>query len=227
MSFYIDPWLYNCAANRRRRRTTAPSTTRAWICPPRARASSASRPSAPAAARRTTRATGTEQADVAAPGGDFRDFPHTDKYKTPGNLILAPYPEAVGRTADPATIDANGNPTTPFVVKDTKNGPTAYYQWILGTSMAAPHAVGVAALIVSQYGRRERSQGGLTPAPDRVQQLLEKSATDTPCPTPRLYEYDSPDLGPEFNAYCEGGPKRNGFFGDGVVDALAAIHARG
>ncbi|MCW2986627.1 MAG: hypothetical protein JWR63_4197 [Conexibacter sp.] len=164
---------------------------------------------------------GTEQADVAAPGGDYRDFYGTDKYKTPGNLILAPYPESVARAA--GDVDAAGNPTTPFVVKDAKNGRTAYYQYLQGTSMATPHAVGVAALIVSQYGKKDRSQGGLTLPPDRVQNIMQKTATDTPCPTPRLYEYQSDDLGPEFNAYCEGGPKRNGFFGDGVVDALAAV----
>jgi subtilisin family serine protease len=124
-------------------------------------------------------------------------------------------------------VDAAGNVTTPFVVKDTKNGRTAYYQYLQGTSMATPHAVGVAALIVSQFGKRDRSQGGLTLPPDRVQNILQKTATDTACPTPRLYEYQSDDLGSAFNAYCEGGVRRNGFFGDGVIDALAAVQPRG
>jgi hypothetical protein len=39
--------------------------------------------------------------------------------------------------------------------------------------------------------------------------------------------YPDPDLGPEYDAYCEGSPRRNGFYGDGVVDALSAIHAGG
>jgi subtilisin family serine protease len=110
------------------------------------------------------------------------------------------------------------------VVRDTTNGRTAYYQYLQGTSMATPHVVGVVALIVSQYGKRDRSQGGLTLPPDRVQGILQRTATDTACPVPRQYEYDG--LAAKYNAYCEGGPRRNGFYGDGVVDALAAIHAR-
>jgi subtilisin family serine protease len=170
---------------------------------------------------------GTEQADVAAPGGDYFDFPGTEKTANPANEILAPYPKAVGIAAkdiDPVT----GEPTNAFVVKDTQNGQTAYYQYLQGTSMATPHAVGVAALIVSEYGRPDRSQGGLTLSPDRVQKIMEKTATDTACPTPRLYHYDGLPAGREVpDAYCEGGPKRNGFFGDGVVDALTAVQPRG
>src|SRR4029079_19438840 len=101
------------------------------------------------------------------------------------NEILAPYPESVARAS--GDVDAAGNPTTPFVVKDTQNGRTAYYQYLQGTSMATPHAVGVAALIVSEFGKKDRSQGGLTLAPGRVQNILQKTATDTACPAPRLY----------------------------------------
>jgi subtilisin family serine protease len=165
---------------------------------------------------------GTEQADVAAPGGDYFDFPGTDKTANPKNEILAPYPKAVGIAA--GDIDPNtGEPTNAFVVKDTKNGQTAYYQYLQGTSMATPHAVGVAALIVSEYGKKDRSQGGLTLSPDRVQKILQKTATDTACPSPRLYHYDMPAGREVPDAYCEGNAKRNGFFGDGVVDALAAV----
>jgi subtilisin family serine protease len=168
---------------------------------------------------------GTEQADVSAPGGDYWDFPGTAKTGNPANEILAPYPESVARAS--GDIDAAGNPTTPFVVKDTQNGRTAYYQYLQGTSMATPHAVGVAALIVSEFGKRDRSQGGLTLAPGKVQNILQKTATDTPCPTPRLYHYDGlPPTRQVPDAYCEGGPKRNGFYGDGVVDALAAVQGR-
>ncbi|MCW2990551.1 MAG: peptidase in kexin sedolisin, partial [Solirubrobacterales bacterium] len=120
-----------------------------------------------------------------------------------------------------------GTPTTPLVVKDTENGRTGYYTYLQGTSMASPHTVGVVALIVAQYGKADRSQGGLTLAPAAVENILQRSATDTPCPTPRQLHYPDPDLGPEYDAYCAGSPRRNGFYGDGVVDALSAIHAGG
>jgi hypothetical protein len=42
---------------------------------------------------------------------------------------------------------------------------------------------------------------------------------DTPCPTPPTLDY--PDLGPELTATCEGTTARNGFYGDGIADALS------
>ena len=77
--------------------------------------------------------------------------------------------------------------------------------------MATPHAVGVAALIVSEYGKKDRSQGGPTLPPDRVQKILQKTATDVACPAPRLYHYDGlPATAGIEDAYCEGPVKRNG-----------------
>jgi subtilisin family serine protease len=157
--------------------------------------------------------------DVAAPGGDRREGFGTPLYGAPQTRILAAYPKNVG--LDAGTIDpVTGDPTTPLVVKDTANGVTAYYQWIQGTSMASPHAVGVAALIVAQFGKTDKAHGGLTLNPKFVRQQLMIRATDHACPPGGVQEY--PDI-PELNATCEGGTKYNSFYGQGIVDALRSL----
>ena len=44
--------------------------------------------------------------------------------------------------------------------------PPAYYAYLQGTSMASPHATGVAAVIVSEFGKRDKKKGGLELRPD-------------------------------------------------------------
>jgi len=164
---------------------------------------------------------GTEQTDVAAPGGDFRDFFGTPQYRTPENLVLAPYPKNVAEAN--GELEPDGTPNTPFVLEDCKGAKCAYYQYLQGTSMASPHAAGVAALIVSRWGSKDRAHtgGGLTLAPAVTQAILEATATQTPCPDPPLFIY--PDRPPAYNALCEGPPAKNGFYGHGIVDALRAV----
>src|SRR4029079_4290701 len=152
---------------------------------------------------------GVEQADGSAPGGDRYDFPGTEQNGSPTNLILAPYPESVARAN--GDIDADGNPTSDFVVKDCSGGTCAYYQYLQGTSMASPHAVGVAALIVAQYGRRDWRSGGVRADPDLVEQVLRRTATDTPCPSTNPFVYEG--LPAAYTATCEGNTSFNGFYG--------------
>lgn len=276
MSFYIDPWLYNCADNpadspeqQLEQRTIIAATQRALnyahrhgvtlisalgnentdLGNPTSDATSPDYPpdapyertvnnsclSMPTEAKHvigvsaigpTTRKSyysnyGVEQTEVAAPGGDRRDYFGTPQYNAPETRILAPYPENVAVAE--GRIDANGIPTDPLVVRNCANGTCALYQWIQGTSMASPHAVGVAALIVSRYGKRDRVHGGLTMDPDEVQKVLFRTATKHACPTPRLFHYPDPDLPPAYDALCVGGTSFNGFYGHGIVDALAAV----
>lgn len=85
------------------------------------------------------------------------------------------------------------------------------YGTLCGTSMAAPHVTGVAALLASQ--RPDLS-------PDRLRDTLVATATPVPCPD----DYDLTGNGTQ-NAYCEGYTGYNGFYGHGMVDAHAAVTA--
>jgi subtilisin family serine protease len=171
--------------------------------------------------------------DVAAPGGYFRDFFGTPQFQLPENEILGPYPEAVARANH--DINGAGKPTTPFVVRDctaAKNGSNAdpspagdcaYYQLIQGTSMASPHAAGVAALIVSEFGTPDAVHGGLTMDPEAVRARLRDTATNHACPTPPVVDYTIVGRPASWTATCFGGTEYNGFYGDGIVNAQAAV----
>ena len=93
--------------------------------------------------------------------------------------------------------------------------------------MASPHAVGVAALIVAQFGRPDPVNGGVTLEPSEVERVLRATAVDHACPEPRLFEYPDPALGPEFDAFCEGDAAFNGFYGDGIANAARAVSFSG
>ena len=134
--------------------------------------------------------------DVTAPGGSRYQTPVFDSAR---GRVLAPYSSTAGDLNFQASIgrvviDPNGN----------------YYAWLNGTSMAAPHAAGVAALIRAAHPGM--SQGA-------VVAMLRSTATKLACP---------PALDPGVAVFgapvqvCTGGSGSNNFYGKGLVSAVAA-----
>jgi lantibiotic leader peptide-processing serine protease len=160
---------------------------------------------------------GLEQNDLSAPGGDRREFFGTPQYGAPDTRILAPYPKNVAEAN--GDLNPDGTSNNPLVVEDCSKGECAYYQYLQGTSMASPHAVGVAAVTVGKFGERDRRNGGLEMSPSSVERVMKRTATKHACPNPRLFHYDDPELDSSFDAFCEGGKRFNGFYGHGIVDA--------
>ena len=159
---------------------------------------------------------GIEQTDFSAPGGWFRDYFGLPQNRQPENLNLSPMPQALAEEAlqDPANV--------PFILRDCRGTTCGYYQYLQGTSMAAPHATGVAALIVSAHGRKDRRHGGLTMSPRAVERVMTRTAKQTPCPSPPNFAYPD-DRDPSFDGVCEGTLAHNGIYGRGIVNALTAV----
>ncbi len=136
--------------------------------------------------------------DVTAPGGSRFQTPTFDPNR---GRVLSTYSATAGDLAAEAALGR--------LVQDTNGN---YYAWLNGTSMAAPHVAGVAALIRAAHPGMP--QGA-------VAALLRNTATAQPCP-PAL------DPGVEFFGapvqVCRGGSGSNNFYGKGLVNALAASH---
>jgi subtilisin family serine protease len=167
---------------------------------------------------------GLEQISVSAPGGYFRDYFGTPAFRTNENMILSTYPKNVGiaeGTIDPATGEITPDGVELGVQKACAGSTCGYYQFLQGTSMASPHASGVAALIVSQYGKYSGRK--VTMDPEKVQRVIEGTAFARPCPTPRTVDYLDEGRDDTFTATCAGDTEFNGFYGNGNVDAWSAV----
>jgi subtilisin family serine protease len=156
---------------------------------------------------------------VTAPGGWIRDGVGTPGYQTPGNLILSAYPTDAAIAEGLA--DALGKPVDGYSQRWCNPlGVCGFYTGLQGTSMAAPHAVGVAALIVQRYGQGS-PQAGFSLAPDQVASLLASTARDTPCPVAGVEDYHDEGRSAGWSAACQGSPQVNSLYGEGIVDATA------
>ena len=134
---------------------------------------------------------------AAAPGGDY--FAATG---TVQDAVLAAW-----SSTDDGTFDFFSTlPYPGLVVLD--HG--ARYAEINGTSMAAPHATGVAALI-------KQLHPGWGPA--AVAAALQRTSSHLDCPANWAPLFDG-----DLRLRCYGGGGRTSFFGSGLIDAAAASH---
>ncbi|MFD3575994.1 S8 family serine peptidase [Streptomyces sp. NPDC058644] len=87
--------------------------------------------------------------------------------------------------------------------------PGGKFGYKAGTSMASPHAAGVAALIKSAHPHASSA---------KVKALLYGEADAMKCTDP--YDIDGDG---KVDAVCAGGKNKNGFYGVGMIDALDAV----
>jgi lantibiotic leader peptide-processing serine protease len=134
---------------------------------------------------------GISTADVAAPGGDSI---LQITAAAPNGRVLSTYP--AGNACLRPVVDPTG----------------ATYCYLQGTSMASPHAVGVAALILSAHGNMQ---------PGQLASAVQQATRPLSCPDTSIYA-PFPQNSGEPQA-CQGGSAHNSFYGSGEVDALQAV----
>jgi subtilisin family serine protease len=139
--------------------------------------------------------------DLAGPGGDnlIADPLVTDT--SASGQVPAPTPASGLFYQGAAGYDGQ--------LQDCEKGVCATYAYIQGTSFAAPHVTGVAALVESKFGRL---------SPDLLLAKLSVAANPIACPPS---PYDPGGTGQP--ATCTGPTFYNSFYGAGEVDALAAL----
>ena len=220
-SYYADPWLFNCRND--------PGQRAIWKAEQRAIRYAMQQGVTVVAAQ------GNENMDLSKQNVDTTSpddgTPVTRDVTNACVVIPVEIPGVIGVTADGnlmqksyyssygvgvAQVVAPGGDSrfqrTPAATRGTvlSTYPGNRYAYAQGTSMASPHAAGVAALIVSQFGKMP---------PGRVQAMLTQTADSLDCPP---NPFDPSGTG-TYLATCEGGSGYNGFYGHGQVNALNAV----
>jgi subtilisin family serine protease len=221
-SYFVDPWLMTCDRGSERvvyesiRRAVDNATQHGVL---------------------TVAAATNEGADLADASVRTADDPVTSGRRTlddscgvlPAGLRGVVAVSAVGRSELKASYSSYGLGVVDVAAPGGETKPKAYdpsgnkqeedscvlstvpggYDSLCGTSMAAPHVTGVAALLASEH-------------PDATPQTLTKMLTEQAEPLPCPADYDLDGTGAQ-DAYCTGYEPYNGFYGHGLVDASAAV----
>jgi subtilisin family serine protease len=226
-SYFADPWLFNCRND--------PEQRAIWKAEQRAIRYAMSQGVVVVAAE------GNENIDLSKQNVDTisPDFPpgSEQEREVTNACVVIPVeiPGVIGVTADgnlqqKSYYSSYGVGVTQVVApggdrrfQRTPDAPNGFvlstfpggYAYAQGTSMASPHVAGVAALIISQFGKMPQG---------RVQAAITGTADPLPCP-PNPFNPGPPFT---FQATCAGGAGYNGFYGHGQVNALNAVtHAPG
>jgi subtilisin family serine protease len=219
-SYYADPWLFNCRNDAEQRAI--------WKAEQRAIRYAMSQGVVVVAAQ------GNENIDLSKQNVDATSpdngTPVTREVTNACVVIPVEISGVIGVTADGAFLQKSYYSSYGVSVaqvtapggdrryQDPGDGSRGYvlstypggYALAQGTSMASPHAAGVAALILSQYGKKP--QGA-------VQAALTSTADSMACPP---NPFDPSGIG-TWIATCVGGNGYNGFYGHGQVDAFNAV----
>jgi subtilisin family serine protease len=224
-SYFVDPWLMTCDRDSEHvvyesvRRAVDYATSHGVL---------------------TVAAATNEGADLADPNGRAAEDPSSSGRRTldssckvlPAGLRGVVAVSAVGRNELKASYSSYGLGVIDVAAPGGETKPQAYdpsggkqqddtcvlstvpdgYEKMCGTSMAAPHVTGVAALLASEH-------------PEATPQTLSKMLTEQADPLPCPADYDLDGTGAQ-DAYCTGYQPYNGFYGHGLTDALAAVGGR-
>ncbi|MGW0736140.1 S8 family peptidase [Streptomyces sp. NPDC002851] len=222
-SYYVDPWLYNCVDDPDQR-AIVDAVNRAQLYAQRKGTLNLA-----SAGNSNHDLAADELVDDSSPDDTTpveRTIDPSECFDLPTQLPGVVTVSATGvkdlksyySTYGAGWIDIAAPGGDKYQIPDTpsKNGrilstmPNNEYAYLQGTSMASPHASGVAALLKSTHPKA---------GPAQLRHMLKAQADNPGCPTE---PYD-PDGDGDVDAVCEGGDRVNGFYGTGIVDALDAV----